>query len=295
MKGRILPLIAAFFLTVSTLFFPVPAFASSPPDSSHSTISGTEVPADGSTVSKLTITLHDSSDTALSGDSVTIYSADSTARFNTQTTVTTSLDGSGIVHVDMTATTVGSVNVTVLDIPTSTTITGTVTFDQPGSATPTPTPSSGCGDPAPGSTPQITTAVSLAPHKITLTWTAASTPVTYYLLSYGLSSGNYIYGDPNIGGPDVTSYTVGNLLNGVTYYFAIRAVNGCMPGGLSNEISAVVTGGATATPQQSDETNSSSGTTNADNTSKNYRYADRNTGACAYGGCKRACGERTVS
>lgn len=244
MKGRILPLIAAFFLTVSTLFFPVPAFASNPPDSSHSTISGTEVPADGSTVSKLTITLHDSSDTALSGDSVTIYSADSTARFNTQTTVTTSLDGSGIVHVDMTATTVGGVNVTILDTPTNTTITGTVTFDQPGSSTPTPTPSSGCVDLAPGGSVQLNTAVSAGAHSITITWTDATDPVSYYLVSYGISSGQYIYGNPNVGAQGTTSYTVGGLATGKRYYFVVRAGNGCSPGAFSNELSEVAGGAA---------------------------------------------------
>jgi hypothetical protein len=94
---------------------------------------------------------------------------------------------------------------------------------------------------------KITAAESSGDHSITLTWTDAANPVTYYLLSYGLSSGNYIYGVPNIGGQGTTAFTVAGLTTGKTYYFVIRAGNGCTPGTFSNEMSAVP--GAAATPQ----------------------------------------------
>lgn len=112
--------------------------------------------------------------------------------------------------------------------------------------TPTPTPASGCIDPAPGGSVELTTASASGAHDITLTWADASDPVSYYLLSYGLAPGTYIYGNPNLGGQGTTSYTVGGLTKGKTYYFVVRAGNGCTPGSFSNELSAVA--GETPTP-----------------------------------------------
>jgi hypothetical protein len=48
-----------------------------------------------------------------------------------------------------------------------------------------------------------------------------------------LSPRNYIYGAPDVG--NSTSYAVGYLQPGSTYYFSVMAVNGCMPSGYSNE------------------------------------------------------------
>ncbi len=69
--------------------------------------------------------------------------------------------------------------------------------------------------------------------EVILNWTTVS-PVTHYSISYGLSSGNYIYGVSNTG--NVTSFTVISLQPGVDYCFAVRAVNDCAPSELSNEI-----------------------------------------------------------
>jgi hypothetical protein len=114
----------------------------------------------------------------------------------------------------------------------------TVAFKAPGT----------CTDSAPGSAPKLASAVANGTSQITLTWTAATNPVTYYLLAYGLTSGQYIYGNPNIGGHDTTSYTVSNLAKGTTYYFVVKAVNICNPSNFSNEISATTAGGAVVTP-----------------------------------------------
>jgi hypothetical protein len=92
-------------------------------------------------------------------------------------------------------------------------------------------------------------------NQITLTWTDTADPVSYYLVSYGLSSGQYIYGNPNVGGQGTTSYTIGNLANGTIYYFVVRAISGCTPGSFSNEVSAETTGGivvVTPTPVPTD-------------------------------------------
>ena len=237
-------LVNLFAGIVLLLFLPVQVsvFAGNPPDQGKSTISGTSVPADGLTSSTVTIVLRDAGGNTLSGnDSVAITSSNSSTSFNPSSVT---LDGSGVFYTQMKSSFVGSVPVTVTDNSTSNTqITGYVAFYQPGTAPPAP---GACSDPAPGSTVKLTAAESAGAHSITLTWTDATDPVTYYLLSYGLSSGKYIYGDPNVGGQGTTSYTVGGLATGTKYYFVIRAVNGCTPGNYSNELSAVA--GVAPTP-----------------------------------------------
>jgi hypothetical protein len=242
MKGRaFVGLIAGFFVLI-VFVVPPSVFAGNPPDQGKSTISGTSVPADGLTSSKVTIVLRDSSGNTLPGnDSMLITSSNSSTSFNPSSVT---LDGSGIIYTQMKSSFVGSVPVTVTDNSTSNAqITGYVAFYQPGT---TPPSLGACTDPAPGSTAQLTSAVSSGANSITLTWIDASNPVTYYLVSYGLSSGNYIYGNPNIGGQGTTSFTVGGLTTGKKYFFVVRAGNGCMPGVFSHEVSAVA--GASPTP-----------------------------------------------
>jgi len=100
-----------------------------------------------------------------------------------------------------------------------------------------------CSDQPPGGAPRLISAVP-GPNSVTLTWEKAPDPVTYYLVAYGVESGSYIYGNPNVGGRETTSYTVGNLSGGTRYYFVVRAGNGCAPGPFSNEVSAVPWGPA---------------------------------------------------
>jgi hypothetical protein len=57
-------------------------------------------------------------------------------------------------------------------------------------------------------------------------------PSTHYSIFYGPSSRNYLYGVANTG--KVSSFKIGSLGRG-TYCFAVRAVNDCAPGELSNE------------------------------------------------------------
>ncbi len=102
-----------------------------------------------------------------------------------------------------------------------------------------------CNDPVPGSTPTITS-ISQGTNSLTITWTPASNPVSYYLVAYGTQPGDYTFGDPNVG--NVTSFTIQGLSGGTTYYVVVRAVNGCKPGDLSNEVSATPDGGIINTP-----------------------------------------------
>lgn len=109
-----------------------------------------------------------------------------------------------------------------------------------------------CTATKPGSAPTITNTVN-GDNSITLTWSKASNPFTHYLVAYGTSSGSIEYGNPNVGNADTTSYTIKGLSGGTRYYFKIKAINDCMPGDWSNEVSAtprgrvieIITGGAT--------------------------------------------------
>lgn len=121
--------------------------------------------------------------------------------------------------------------------PTSTTTFGAVTGGGgPGVS------AAGCNDTPPSSAPILTSAIA-GVNSVTLFWTQAGDPVSYYLIAYGTSPGVYSFGNPNIGGKGTTSYTVAGLTGGVTYYFVVRAGNGCSPGPFSNELSSTPTGG----------------------------------------------------
>lgn len=95
-----------------------------------------------------------------------------------------------------------------------------------------------CTAQRPGSAPILTSATP-QDRSVTLTWIEAQDPVTYYLVAYGRSPNVIEYGAPNIGGRGTTSFTVGELTNGVKYYFRVRAVNNCKPGKFSNKLSAI--------------------------------------------------------
>jgi hypothetical protein len=231
-------------------------FAGNPPDAGHSTLTlnfngSNQVSADGTSTVSIIITLKDSSGTVLTGDTVNLSASNTGANFNPSSST---LDANGNATFTMTSTNAVTDQINVVDTTTNTTLTnlGQVTFVQPTptltpSPSPTPTSAPGvCNNPTPGSAPKLTDAVSAGAHSVTLTWEKATNPVTYYLLAFGTTTGNYIYGSPNIGDQNTTSYTVGNLSTGRKYYFVIRAFNGCAPSSYSNEI--VGTAGATATP-----------------------------------------------
>jgi len=106
-----------------------------------------------------------------------------------------------------------------------------------------------CNDTAPAGAPTI---LSLVPgaNSVTLNWSEGAGPISYYLIAYGTSSGADQYGNPNIGGPGTTSYTVGSLSPGKTYYFKVRAGNGCTSGLFSNELSGGPSGGVIIPPTE---------------------------------------------
>jgi hypothetical protein len=73
---------------------------------------------------------------------------------------------------------------------------------------------------------------------VTLAWNASAGPVAGYRVYYGTASGHYP-ASANAG--DTTTFTVANLMAGLTYYFAVRAYDGTGSwSGFSNEVSATV-------------------------------------------------------
>lgn len=94
-----------------------------------------------------------------------------------------------------------------------------------------------CGDTKPASAPKLLSAQVTGTGEVTLTWSPAADPVTYYLVAYGRRPGEIKYGNPNVGGKDTVHYTVRGL-GGGTYYFRVRAGNGCTPGDFSNELAS---------------------------------------------------------
>ncbi len=243
MHWKTLTIVLLITFIFGNLFAPLDAYAGNPPDQSHSSLSSTgSAPADGVSQITVTVTLEDSSGNPLSGDSVSFNTRSSGSNISP---ATTNLDSSGNATFSISSTNTSSDAINVVDNATNTTLNGlgNVTFTSP-SSTPTPTGLvSYCSDATPG-VPVITAATPLGNNQISLTWTDTNDPVSYYLLSYGNSSGNYIYGAPNIGSQGVTTYTVSNLAKNTTYYFAIKAENGCMSGSYSNEISTTTGGGS---------------------------------------------------
>lgn len=104
-----------------------------------------------------------------------------------------------------------------------------------------------CSDQKPGSAPTLLSAVA-GVNTVTLNWSQANSPVSYYLVTYGLSPSNNTYGNPNVGGAGATSYTISGISGGNTYCFLVRAGNGCAPGDFSNQICATPSGGFVAGP-----------------------------------------------
>jgi len=261
---RLMLLISLFSLFLS-LFFCNLVFAknAASTDKSKLTVNPSSIPADGITTAIITVTVKDIYGNLLVGDHITLTStADSGLMINgsaagtTNWTAATNSSGQGIFTVKSNNATSHTDIFTAQDVsdnpatPLGSSVNRSVSvnFTVPSSAP-------ACADAAPGSVPQLASTVPKDSDKIILTWTGATNPVSSYSLSYGIKSGQYIYGNPNVGGQGITTYTVGSLVKGTTYYFAMKAVNGCSSGSYSNELSAVA--GEVPTPTIVQEKNAS--------------------------------------
>lgn len=92
------------------------------------------------------------------------------------------------------------------------------------------------------SPPQITSIYANSATVITLKYKDAGDPVESYMLYYGKKAGSDTYRLDYIGKKGSSVFSVPNLDVNTTYYFRIRAVNGCKKGLYSNEVSAKTLG-----------------------------------------------------
>jgi hypothetical protein len=75
--------------------------------------------------------------------------------------------------------------------------------------------------------PGSISATRISPTSALVIWGAVPDATTYSIL-YGTAPGSRQFGVADTG--NVTAYTIGSLNPGTGYYFAVRAVHGCMPG-----------------------------------------------------------------
>lgn len=106
-----------------------------------------------------------------------------------------------------------------------------------------------CSDAKPGSAPKLLSAIP-DENSVILTWSEAKDPLTYYLVAHGTTADSLEFGNPYIGGKGTTSYKVEKLSGGLSYYFRVRAGNGCMPGDFSNTLPVYVEGKIISEPAQ---------------------------------------------
>ena len=228
---KTLPII--LIVLVVGLFLPAVVLAGNPPVQGNSQYisSSSEAANDGTSTETVSVHLQDSNNNPVVGDVVSLSAPnDSTATFpqNNQTT-----DGNGNATFTIATTTAGTDQLTLYDS------TNNVTFGTDWGLTAIfYDVSKGCQNSPPA--PVLSSVVSDSNNTATLTWTDSADPVSNYLVSYGIATGSYIYGDPNIGAQGTTSFTVGALTGGKKYYFTIAATNNCGRSGLSNEISAII-------------------------------------------------------
>ena len=217
-------LLFLFSLIISPLF----TRAENTPDKDHSDLSvSSSVPADGQTTAIVTVTLRDGSNNPINGHTVTL--SDSSNSGVTITTIlgTTDVNGHALFSIKSSKPQTDNLDVTDTTANVKFYTLGKITFTI-----------AGCSDSPPGGTPQLLSAVAKGSNQIVLNLAGVANPVSHYLISYGLASGQYIYGNPNVGGQGTTSYAIGSLSPGKKYYFVVQAINGCTPGNFSNEVSA---------------------------------------------------------
>lgn len=101
-----------------------------------------------------------------------------------------------------------------------------------------------CNDTSPSSAPSLYGASVRDSSSILLQFSQSNDPVSEYVLEFGTESGNYQFAMANIGGKGTKEYLVQSLSPNTTYYFRVRAGNGCATGSWSNEISARTQGGS---------------------------------------------------
>lgn len=98
-----------------------------------------------------------------------------------------------------------------------------------------------CNDAKPQGKPVILSLKRIGLNQVKLTWTKVANPVSYYLIAYSTKPGVIEHATPELTIATPT-YTIGALPAGKTFYFKVRAGNGCMPGEFSSETSVKTSG-----------------------------------------------------
>lgn len=108
--------------------------------------------------------------------------------------------------------------------------------------------SGSCSNQAPTSTPDLFQ-VNTTGTKATLYFAPAGMPYDNYVIRFGPTANNLLYSAAFSRGfaGGVIYYTVNELNLNTTYYFQVRAGNGCMPGNWGNIVSARTTGSIKST------------------------------------------------
>lgn len=106
----------------------------------------------------------------------------------------------------------------------------------------TSTSSLSCSDATPANPTNFNAVLGANPGQVILSWNSLADPHTYFLVAYSdNSTWPPKWGNPNVG--NGTGYTVSGLGTG-TYYFWLRAGNGCQPGGYTGPVSVTIASGA---------------------------------------------------
>ena len=102
-----------------------------------------------------------------------------------------------------------------------------------------------CADTKPGTSTNLIVVAGPEGGQVTLSWTPPAPPYTYFLIAYSDDpSWPPKWGNPDVG--NVNTFTVSGLGSG-TYWFWLRAGNGCMPGDFTGPITpGAITGVAGA-------------------------------------------------
>jgi hypothetical protein len=225
----------SFITLIFSISLSVPlAYAANPPDAAHSSLTATEVAADGSTTSTVTVTLQDSSGTPLAGDTVQLANTtDSSLKISPSSAT---LDASGSATFTATSTTAGTDAIDVTDTTTSTTLSalGHIIFD--------PTPISSVPASCSSTTPDAPNLYQVVAVKDTATIYIAPPSSTFdgFTISYGLDSNadtyNATFSQGSTG--SAVKYTINSLTPNTKYYFKVRTNNGCANSAWSNVMSS---------------------------------------------------------
>jgi fibronectin type 3 domain-containing protein len=226
MKNRVVPTIWGVLGLALTL--PIlacaPVSSSDPADELNSTLAPVpavdKVAANGTTTASVVVTLKSSFDSAVSGKTVMLTS--DRGALDTISAVNATSDDNGQALFTIRSSSPGPAVLTATDLTDGVTVTQTVTI----------TFMAVVGLPA---APTGLSAVAGDAH-ITLTWAAASGAASYSVYR-GTASSSY---DPNPVALGITStnFQDGGVVNGTSYYYVVRAVNGAGEGQSSNEASA---------------------------------------------------------